>query len=97
MHALNSNIPFIHIPDMNADFLIDTGSTKILINPKLAYNYYQNCIYNENFNIQTAHNISHHDEISEIPIFLKFTVKDHKLYLFEFGKNYDRLNELDHV
>lgn len=89
-------MPYIFIPELNSNFLIDTGSTRSLINPDLAYKFYKNYITKENFNIQTAHSITYHDEIIEIPIFKIFDTPDkHKFYLFKFSNNYEGLIGID--
>lgn len=72
------------------------------MDPNLAYKFYKNYIYNENFNIQTAHGISYHNEVIEIPIFRIFNTNEtHKFYLFKFSQKYegligvDLLNQID--
>lgn len=85
-------MPHIYIPELKANFLLDTGSSRSIINPDLAYKYYKNRITNEDFNIQTAHNISYHNEVVQLPIFQIFNVPDsHKFYLFKFSTKYDGL------
>lgn len=90
------HLPFIYIPEIDAKFLLDTGSTRSIINPNLAYNYYYNFIHREKFNIQASHDISFHDEVAVIPIFDSFRVDgQHKFYLFDFNKKYDGLIGMD--
>lgn len=89
-------MPYIYIPNINSKFLINTGSSRSLINPKLAHKIYAQFIFKENFNIQTSHNISFHDEVAVIPIFNIFrTKKSHKFYLFDFSDKYDGLIGMD--
>lgn len=89
-------MPYIYVPQINAKFLIDTGSSKSLMNPKLAYKFYKNFIFKEQFHIQSAHDISYHDQVAEIPIFNIFKINQtHKFYLFEFSPNYDGLIGID--
>ena len=96
VNTFKNNLPHIYIPEINANFLIDTGSTKSLIDPSLAYKFYRNYIFNENFNIQTAHNTSFHNEVAEIPIFQIFKINQkHKFYLFKFSDKYDGLIGVD--
>lgn len=84
LNHLQNNLPYIIIPEINARFLIDTGSSRSLINPNLAYTFYQNFISKENFNIQTSHDITFHDEVATIAIFYIFeTNETHKFYLFD--------------
>lgn len=92
LNSIKTNLPYIFIPTLNANFLIDTGSSKSLIDPALAHKFYRRFIYKEKFHIQTAHNVSYHDEVCEIPIFKIFNVKDsHKFYIFKFNDNYEGL------
>ncbi|WP_253302428.1 reverse transcriptase domain-containing protein [Wolbachia endosymbiont of Psylliodes chrysocephala] len=66
------------------------------MNPRLGYIFYKNYIFNEDFNIQTAHSISFHNEVIEIPVFKIFNVNaKHKFYLFDFSKKYDGLIGID--
>lgn len=75
MNVINSPLPHIYIPQIDANFLIDTGSSNSLINPELAYKYFNNFIREERFNIQTAHNRSLHNKIVEIPLFDIFNIR----------------------
>lgn len=76
--------------------MIDTGSTRSLMNPSLAYGYYRNYIQNEEFSIRIAHNTTVHNEVVNIPIFNIFQVSEHhKFYLFKFGKRCDGLIGID--
>lgn len=82
----------IFIPELNAKFLIDTGSGKSFINPSLAYHFYPEYIYNENFTVKTAHAISYHNEVLVIPIFPCFNIDGcHKFFIFDFSEKYDGL------
>lgn len=93
---MKNNLPHIYIPELNANFLIDTGSTKSLIDPELAHKFYSSVIFNENFNIQTPHNTSYHNEVAQIPVFKNFNVNQrHKFYLFKFSDKYDGLIGVD--
>lgn len=92
MNLVKANLPCIFIPQLNVHFLIDTGSTRSLINPELAHKFYKRYILNENFEIQTAHNISRHNEIVKIPVFDIFGVNQiHKFYLFNISERYGGL------
>lgn len=72
--------------------MIDTGSSKSLINPNVANHFYSNCITTENFLIQTAHGETFHNKIAKIPIFNIFkTTGYHKFYLFNFSNKYHGL------
>lgn len=96
LNLVKANLPYIFIPELNANFLIDTGSTRSLMNPNLAYKFYQNYIFKEDFHIQTAHSISYHDEVMVIPVFSIFKIEEtHKFYLFKFSEKYDGLIGID--
>lgn len=96
MNNYSVDLPYINIPEINANFLIDTGSTKSFINPNLAYQKFQNFIKNELFQVKTAHAASYHNETIEIPLFPLFqTDLIHKFYLFDFSKKFDGLIGLD--
>lgn len=96
INVTTANLPYIFIPEINCKFLIDTGSTKSLISPKIVEKFYKNFIFNESFQIQTAHMISYHDEVILIPIFKLFQVNEnHKFYVFNFSNNYDGLIGID--
>lgn len=89
-------MPIIIIPELNAKFLIDTGSGKSFINPQLAYQVYPQFISNEYFTVKTAHATSIHDEVINIPIFPSFKKNGyHKFYLFNFSNKFDGLIGID--
>lgn len=91
-----SELPVVFIPELNAKFLVDTGSGKSFINPNLAYQIYPEFISNENFSVRTAHATSFHNEIVHIPIFPSFKInKYHKFYLFDFSEKFDGLLGID--
>jgi len=96
LNTIRSDLTYIYVPEINASFLVDTGSSRSLINPKLAYHYYNHFISKENFYIQTAHGVTFYDEVAEIPIFEIFkTTGKHKFYLIYFSKKYDGLIGID--
>lgn len=72
--------------------MIDTGSSKTLISPKLVELFYCDNVYNEPFAIQSAHNISCHDYVANIMLPSVFKVPiEHKFYIFEFHPEFDGL------
>lgn len=90
LNVLQNELPFIYIPEINANFLLDTGSMRNIINPNLANKFYKIFIRNEIFHIQSAHNIRFHDEVAIIPVSKIFGVNEyHKMYLFDFTPKYD--------
>lgn len=81
---------------MEAKFLVDTGSTKTLIKPTLAQNYYKNYIEETPFVINTAHQQSLHKHSITIPVWDLFNVEgEQKFHLFDFNPKYDGLIGID--
>lgn len=50
-----NSLPYIQIPELDINVLIDTGSTKSFINPKIAFTHFQKKIRKDPFTIGTAH------------------------------------------
>lgn len=93
----NSRLPYIIIPEINAKFMIDTGSTKTLINEEIAYRYFPNIIEHDPFQIKTPHQTSDHSysvRIHPSEIFRRPDIL-HKHYLFNFNPNYEGLIGID--
>lgn len=66
------------------------------MSPKLAHKFYDKFVRNENFNIQTAHDISFHSEVVHIPVVKEFNTPEfHKFFLIKFSEKYDGLIGLD--
>lgn len=69
---------------------------KTLFNPSFVHNHYPEYIYNENFQISTAHGTSIHNEVATIPLPSTFNTEEfHKIYLFNFNDNYQGLIGMD--
>lgn len=84
------------IPEIKAKLLIDTGSTKSLLSEKIVRKYYERFIFNEEFQIKTAHMTSYHNQAVIIPIFNIFQITlQHKFYVFNFSNKYDGLIGID--
>lgn len=62
------NLPHVYIPELEAHFLIDTGSAPSLIKPEVAYKYYPNHIRYEYFSIKTAHTVSERSEMHRVRV-----------------------------
>ncbi|KAK9746688.1 hypothetical protein QE152_g5886 [Popillia japonica] len=76
--------------------MLDTGSTKSLISSNLASNFYPHLISEDNFIIQSAHNVSHHHYSVIKPLSKIFYENlQHKFHIFDFNPNYDGLIGLD--
>lgn len=95
-NAQITNLPYVFIPELNAKFLLDTGSNRSLIDPELANRHFRNFMTKEMFQIETAHGLSHHNEIINItlPKIFKNNGK-HKFYLFKFSPKFDGLIGID--
>jgi predicted aspartyl protease len=91
-----TKLPYIYLPELDAKFLVDTGSTRTLVKPELAYKQFPEYIRQDLFQIQTAHQISQHSESAYIPLPKTFKSQSwHKFYLFDFNKKYDGLIGVD--
>lgn len=78
--------------------LIDTGSTKSFINPKIAHENYPNQILLEPFTVSTVFQSETHQHCADIPIFPEFKQNVNlKFYLFKFHNIFDGLIGLDNL
>lgn len=85
-----NNLPYIFISELNASFLLDTGSTRSLINPELAYKFYRKFVKSDPFQVQTAQGITYHDQTVSINLPKTFNTNEkHKYYIFKFSPKYD--------
>lgn len=76
--------------------MVDTGSTKTLINPKIVKRYFKQHIQEDLFQIQSAHGITQHRYCANIPISPIFKHRiNHKHYIFDFNPKYDGLIGID--
>lgn len=77
--------------------MIYTGSTKTLINTTTAYEHYPENVQEDQFQIQSAHNISCHNHSITIPLSKIFNRPDlqQKFYVFDFNPKYDGLIGID--
>lgn len=81
------------MPDLNAKFLVDTGSTRSFMSPNLAQKLFPQFIANEYFSVSTSHGTTYHDSVVNLP----------KLQNFPSSKNFkffqifliSRLNMMD--
>lgn len=87
-----SKLPYIYLPHIDAKFMIDTGSTRSLINTEKANQFYSEFKQFEPFNVISTHATSRHDEIINIPLMPSFTSDIfHKFYVYDVDKRYDGL------
>lgn len=61
-------LPYIYIPEINAKLIIDTGSTRSFMSPRIAYKYSSEYIRHEPFQVVSTHASSRHDETIVIPL-----------------------------
>lgn len=67
-----------------------------MISENIANSFYRNNIFQEDFQIQTAHTVSYHNKVAFIPIFNIFNVNlKYKFYVFNFSTKYDGLIGID--
>lgn len=72
--------------------MLDTGSMRSFISPKLAYKYFSQVIFNEPFQVVSTHASSNHDEVMVIDLPPTFQNPEaHKFYVFNVDSRYDGL------
>ncbi|KAG7300746.1 hypothetical protein JYU34_015072 [Plutella xylostella] len=80
----------------NVKFMIDTRSTRSLINKIKAETFYKENIESEKIQVVSTHSISKHDQIFEINFYKIFKInKIHKFYIYEIGGLYEGLIGID--
>lgn len=86
------NLPHIRVPELNAVFMIDTGSTRSFLSPKVANEYYANSKQNESFEVISTHASSRHNEVVYINLPNIFNTNQmHKFYVYSVDDRYDGL------
>lgn len=78
--------------------MIDTGSHKSFINPKLAYQYFPEKIKFDPFQVKSVHQISSHEHTATIPAPTLFNAPSKvqiKFHLFNFHEKFDGLLGLE--
>lgn len=86
----NLKLPYIYIPEIDAKFMIDTGSMRSFINPEKAYEYFSYAVRYEPFSVISTHASSSHDEVIEIPSLPTFNSSEtQKFYLYKVDARYD--------
>lgn len=84
------------MPDLNAKFLIDTGSTRSFISPKLACKYFPHNIKVEHFSVTTSHGTTCHKNVVVVPRLQVFPQeKNFKFHIYDFSPKYDGLIGFD--
>ncbi|CAH2106577.1 unnamed protein product [Euphydryas editha] len=88
----NLKLPYIYIPEINAKLMIDTGSTRSFMSPRIAYKYFSEYIRHEPFQVISTHASSRHDETIVIPLLPTFNTTDyHKFHLYDVDERYEGL------
>lgn len=95
----DSKLPYIILPELNLKILIDSGSTKSFINPKIAKHFFRNNIINDPFQISTAHGTSIEQFSTKISLSKLFRIRAEpfKFYLFDFHRHFDCLLGMDNL
>lgn len=86
------NLPHIRIPELDAVFMIDTGSTRSFISPRIGNEYYASSKQIEPFEVISTHATSKHNEVAYITLPKIFnTNQKHKFYIYSVDERYDGL------
>lgn len=96
MINLNCNsinkLPHIYLPEIDAIFMIDTGSTRSFISSRKADQYFSDYKYYEPFEVISTHARSMHNEVIYIPLLKTFNSNEkHKFYIYDVDNRYDGL------
>ena len=93
LNNINSTLPYLKFCGLK--FLIDTGSTKTLINSQL-YNHFREFAIKIPFKVKTAHGLTEHNDAVHIDIPDMFnTNMKHTFFKFDFSPNFDGLIGID--
>lgn len=85
-------LPHIEIPEINAKFLIDTGSSRSFISPAKANEFFSDYKQHEPFTVVSTHAQSIHDEVICIPLLKTFkSTLPHKFFIYDVDSRYDGL------
>lgn len=86
----NNALPYVQIKHPNIKLLIDTGSSKSILKPSIAEQFYPKCIYQSNNTIKTAVGSQMAKFQASIPAFPEF-VTNYKIdfILFDFHDYFD--------
>ncbi|CAH0717714.1 unnamed protein product, partial [Brenthis ino] len=88
----NLKLPYIYLEEIDAKMMIDTGSMRSFLSPRKAYEYFSDSIRKEQFQVNSTHASSRHDEVIEIPLLPSFRNENwHKFYLYDVDDRYDGL------
>lgn len=83
------SLPYILLPNSDKKLLIDTGSSKTILNPNFVYENFPETIYESPFEITTSHGTTLHQYVADVPILSLFNEEGtHQVYLFDFHPSY---------
>lgn len=63
INCTREDLPYVEIPGINGQLLIDSGSWRSLLDPQNAHKYFKSQIFREHIKIKTAHDTSFHSSI----------------------------------
>lgn len=91
-HKKCLHLPHIKIPDLQSIFMIDTGSTRSFISPKIADTFFKKFKSYEPFEVVSTHEGSSHNLIINIllPRIFKSNTR-YKFYVYNIDERYDGL------
>lgn len=91
MNNLNlCELPYIEIPEIPGKLLIDSGSSKSLLKPNIVEEKFKKNIYQNSFDIKTAHGYSSHKYRANI-LFRSLADSPQEFCLFNFNDKYSGL------
>lgn len=92
------------VPELQAAFILDTGSARSFISPELVQKYYADCVRHELFEVVSTHAVSRHDTVAIINLPSVFKSNErHKFHVYNVDDRYggllgsDLLRKLDAV
>ena len=99
LHLLNSNLPYIILPKWNLRILVDTGSTRSFISPKIALKHFSKRLQPHKGIVRTSHGSTKYTHQTQVPCAELFNSKN--LYLpftlFHFHEYFHMLIGLDNL
>lgn len=85
-------LPHVEVPEINAKFLIDTGSSRSFISPAKTEEFFSEYKQHEPFTVISTHAQSVHDEVICIPLLKTFkSTLAHKFFVYDVDSRYDGL------
>ncbi|KAK9687941.1 hypothetical protein QE152_g35901 [Popillia japonica] len=82
----SSKLPHIFLPEINAKFLVDTGSSRSMVSNEKVKEYFCEYLIYEPFTIQTAHATTRHDYTIDIHCLKTFKAPHESFMYLTFPK-----------